>query len=73
MEEEGCLVVEVSFIPKNMGASDAKDYRPINLIGSVYKIVAKVLAKRLVPQGSYVSWISKKCKIMLARSFFYTC
>jgi len=39
MEEEGCLIVEVSFIPKNMGVSDAKDYRPISLIGSVYKIV----------------------------------
>lgn len=47
MEEEGYLIVEVSFIPKNMGASDAKDYRPINLIGSVYKIVPKVLAKIL--------------------------
>lgn len=43
MEEEGCLIVEVSFIPKNIGASDAKDYRPISLIGGVYKIVAKVL------------------------------
>lgn len=37
----------ITLIPKKMGASDLKDFRPISLIGSVYKIIAKVLAQRL--------------------------
>ena len=36
----------IAFIPKK-GEIGIKDYRPIRLIGSVYKILAKVLAGRL--------------------------
>lgn len=34
-------------IPKKEGAKELKDFRPISLLGSVYKIIAKVLANRL--------------------------
>ena len=34
-------------IPKKGGAEDLKDFRPISLVGSVYKLIAKVLANRL--------------------------
>ena len=34
-------------IPKKRGAKDLKDFRPISLIGSIYKLIAKVLANRL--------------------------
>ena len=37
----------VVLIPKKSGASDVKDFRPICLIGSVYKILSKILANRL--------------------------
>jgi hypothetical protein len=37
----------VSPIPKKAGAVDIKDFRPISLIGGVYKIISKVLANRL--------------------------
>ena len=34
-------------IPKKKGAEDLKDFRPISLIGSIYKPIAKVLANKL--------------------------
>ena len=34
-------------IPKKNDASDIRDFRPISLVGSLYKILAKVLANRL--------------------------
>jgi hypothetical protein len=37
----------ISLIPKKPRALDLKDYRPINLVGGVYKIIAKVLANRM--------------------------
>jgi hypothetical protein len=37
----------IAFIPKKPGAVDLKDFRPISLVSSVYKIIAKVLANRL--------------------------
>ena len=34
-------------IPKKEGAEDIRDFRTITLVGSVYKLLAKVLANRL--------------------------
>ena len=34
-------------IPKKGGAGDMHDFRPISLVGSLYKILAKVLANTL--------------------------
>ena len=34
-------------IPKKGGADDLRDFRPINLVGGFYKLLAKVLANRL--------------------------
>ena len=34
-------------IPKKGGAEDLKDFRPISLVGSLYKLFAKVLANKL--------------------------
>nr|GFB83251.1 RNA-directed DNA polymerase, eukaryota, reverse transcriptase zinc-binding domain protein [Tanacetum cinerariifolium] len=38
----------ITLIPKVSNANMVKDFRPISLIGSMYKIVAKILANRLV-------------------------
>nr|GEX91982.1 RNA-directed DNA polymerase, eukaryota [Tanacetum cinerariifolium] len=38
----------ITLIPKVSNANVVKDFRPISLIGSVYKIVAKILANHLV-------------------------
>jgi hypothetical protein len=37
----------ITLIPKVYGAKDIKDFRPISLVGGMYKIIAKVLANRL--------------------------
>jgi hypothetical protein len=37
----------ISLIPKVHGAKEIKDYRPISLVGAIYKIIAKVLANRM--------------------------
>lgn len=37
----------ITIIPKQPRVVDIKDFRPINLVGAVYKIVAKVLASGL--------------------------
>ena len=34
-------------IPKRGGVEDLKEFRPISLVGSLYKLIAKVLANRL--------------------------
>ena len=37
----------VALIPKKQNASNIRDFHPISLVGSVYNILAKVLANRL--------------------------
>ena len=40
-------VTFVSLIPKKVEAMEIKDFRPISLVGGVYKIISKVLAARM--------------------------
>ncbi|GKC58290.1 RNA-directed DNA polymerase, eukaryota [Tanacetum coccineum] len=47
MFPHGCNSSFVALIPKIQDAKVVKDYRPISLIGSMYKIIAKILANRL--------------------------
>ncbi|WMV13963.1 hypothetical protein MTR67_007348 [Solanum verrucosum] len=37
----------IALIPKKKGAKELRDFRPISLIGSIYKLISKVLAERL--------------------------
>ncbi|GJW09362.1 RNA-directed DNA polymerase, eukaryota [Tanacetum coccineum] len=43
----GCNSSFIALIPETQEAKMVKDFRPISLIGSVYKIITKVLANRL--------------------------
>nr|GEV97170.1 RNA-directed DNA polymerase, eukaryota [Tanacetum cinerariifolium] len=45
---KGCNSSFIALIPKIPDANVIKDFRPISLIGSLYKIIAKILANRLV-------------------------
>ena len=37
----------ITLIPKKCNAVNIKDFRPINLVSNVYKLLSKVLANRL--------------------------
>jgi len=37
----------IALIPKKTGAEELKDFRPISLIGGVYKIISKLITERL--------------------------
>ncbi|GJV80075.1 RNA-directed DNA polymerase, eukaryota [Tanacetum coccineum] len=43
----GCNASFIAFIPKIHDTKIVKDFRPISLIGSIYKIITKILANRL--------------------------
>ncbi|GJX31581.1 RNA-directed DNA polymerase, eukaryota, reverse transcriptase zinc-binding domain protein [Tanacetum coccineum] len=45
---KGCNSSFIALIPKIPNANLVKDFRPISLIGSIYKIIAKILSNRLV-------------------------
>nr|GEV38593.1 RNA-directed DNA polymerase, eukaryota [Tanacetum cinerariifolium] len=56
----------IALIPKIPGANVVKDFRPISLIGSLYKIIAKILANRLVRKlGEIVNECKRKKKQLL--------
>lgn len=44
---KGCNPSFIVLIPKKEGSCDLNHFRPISLIGSLYKIIAKVLARRM--------------------------
>lgn len=37
----------IALIPKKYGAEELRDYKPISLIGGVYKIISKLISERL--------------------------
>lgn len=41
----------IVLIPKKIGAKELKDYRPISLIGSFYKLLFKALADKCFKNG----------------------
>ena len=46
----------LALLPRKSGAMEIKDFRPISLVGGVYKIIAKVLTNRLsMVLGSIIS------------------
>ncbi|WMV15498.1 hypothetical protein MTR67_008883 [Solanum verrucosum] len=47
MFEESFNATYIAMIPKKKGAKELKDFRPISLVGSFYKLVSKVLTERL--------------------------
>ena len=56
-------------IPKGRTVEDLKDLRPISLVGSLYKILSKVLANRIkrVMGGDYLP-VSKRVRRREANS-----
>ncbi|KAF3628209.1 hypothetical protein FXO38_04523 [Capsicum annuum] len=47
MFEKSYNATYIALISKKIGAKELKDFRPISLIGSFYKLISKVLTKRL--------------------------
>ena len=45
--EKSLNAIFIALIPKKNDASNIRDFRPISLVGSLYKILSKVLANRL--------------------------
>lgn len=43
----GCNTAFIALIPKIDSPKEFKDYRPISMVGCIYKIISKVMAKRL--------------------------
>jgi hypothetical protein len=46
MFERSLNATFLALIPKIHGVVDPKDFRPITMVGSIYKIIAKILANK---------------------------
>nr|GEV90309.1 RNA-directed DNA polymerase, eukaryota [Tanacetum cinerariifolium] len=44
----GCNASFITLIPKTQDAKLVKDFRPISLIGSIYKIITEIMANRII-------------------------
>ncbi|GJW27542.1 RNA-directed DNA polymerase, eukaryota [Tanacetum coccineum] len=67
---KGCNACFIALIPKVHDANLVKDFRPISLIGSIYKIIAKILANRLVGVlGDIVNESKKKQSLIFKVDF----
>jgi hypothetical protein len=42
----------ITRLPKKLGASEFKDFRPVSLVNSFTKLIAKIMARRLGPMMS---------------------
>lgn len=49
--------IRVILIPKRKGVVEISDFRPISMRGSIYKVIAKVLSRRL--RGIMPDWIGE--------------
>ncbi|RVW34912.1 putative ribonuclease H protein [Vitis vinifera] len=58
-------------VPKKSGAEDLKDFRPISLVGSLYKLLAKVLAKVLANRIKKIEKQSRSvmCKLDIEKAY----
>jgi len=43
----GCNASFITLVPKKVNSSNLKDFRPISLVGGVYKILSKIVTNRL--------------------------
>ncbi|GJT28946.1 RNA-directed DNA polymerase, eukaryota [Tanacetum coccineum] len=57
---KGCNACFIALIPKVHDANLVKDFRPISLIGSIYKIIAKILANRPFILNVVIHWCKSK-------------
>ena len=62
----------LTLIPKKNNVVDVKDFRPISLVGSVYKLLSKVLANRL-KVVLVVSSLNLKMLLLVGDKFWIQC
>ena len=71
----------IALIAKKKGTGSIKDFRPFNLVGSIYKVLAKVLASKFqkvlpnlisIAQGAFIHWYQILDGVLLANECIYS-